>query len=100
MILHTWQFLVLALAGWLNRQQQDIVAYLAEENRVLREQMKGKQIRFTDEQRRRANISNYLSLKSMIDTKSSRNTRTPAEYWNHTPWASAHDKLALSCRPV
>ena len=37
MILHTWQFIVLALAGWLNRQQQDIVAYLQEENRVLRE---------------------------------------------------------------
>ena len=53
MILHTWQFLVLVLAGCLNRQQQDIVAYLAEENRVLREQLKGKRIRFTDEQRRR-----------------------------------------------
>ena len=53
MILHTWQFIVLALAGWLNRQQQDIVAYLAEENRVLREQLKGKRIRFTDEQRHR-----------------------------------------------
>ncbi len=53
MILHTWQFIVLALAGWLNRQQQDIVAYLTEENRVLREQLKGKRIRFTDDQRRR-----------------------------------------------
>ena len=53
MILHTWQFIVLALAGWMNRQQQDIVAYLTEENRVLREQLKGKRIRFTDDQRRR-----------------------------------------------
>ena len=53
MILHTWQFIVLALAGWMNRQQQDIVAYLTEENRILREQLKGKRIRFTDDQRRR-----------------------------------------------
>ena len=53
MIVHTWQFIVVALAGWLNRQQQDIVAYLSEENRVLREQLKGKRIRFTDDQRRR-----------------------------------------------
>ncbi|MGB2820860.1 MAG: hypothetical protein WBF17_07760 [Phycisphaerae bacterium] len=53
MILHTWQFLVIALAGWLNRQQQDVVSYLAEENRVLREQLNGKRIRFTDDQRRR-----------------------------------------------
>ena len=53
MILQTWQFILVALAGWLNRQQQDVVAYLAEENRVLREQLKGKRIRFTDDQRRR-----------------------------------------------
>ena len=53
MILHTWQLIVLALAGWLNRQQQDIVDYLREENRVLREHFKGKRIRFTDDQRRR-----------------------------------------------
>ena len=46
MILQTWQFIVLALAGWLNQQQQDIVAYLSEENRVLREQLKGKRLRF------------------------------------------------------
>ena len=53
MIIQAWQFIVVALAGWLNQQQQDIVAYLTEENRVLREQLKGKRIRFTDDQRRR-----------------------------------------------
>jgi len=52
MILQTWQLVVVALAGWMN-QQQDVVAYLAEENRVLREQFGGKRIRFTDDQRRR-----------------------------------------------
>ena len=26
MIVQTWQFIVVALAGWLNRQQQDVVA--------------------------------------------------------------------------
>ena len=52
MVFQTWQFIVVALAGWLNRPQQDVVAYLAEENRVLREQLKGQRIRFTDDQRR------------------------------------------------
>ena len=33
------QFLVLTMAGWLNRQQQDLIDYLREENRVLREQL-------------------------------------------------------------
>jgi hypothetical protein len=32
------QFLLLTLAGWINRQQQDVVAYLQAEHRALREQ--------------------------------------------------------------
>ncbi len=36
-----WPILVVALAGWLNRQQQDVVEYLQEENRVLREHLMG-----------------------------------------------------------
>ena len=52
MIVHAWQILVVTLAGWLNRQQQDLVEYLQEENRVLCEHLKGKRIRFTDDQRR------------------------------------------------
>ena len=41
MIVHAWQILVVTLAGWLNRQQQDVVEYLQEENRVLREHLSG-----------------------------------------------------------
>ena len=41
MIFQTWQFIVVSLAGWLNRHQQEIAEYLREENRVLREQLKG-----------------------------------------------------------
>ena len=36
MVIQRWQVIVVALAGWLNRQQQDVLAYLREENRVLR----------------------------------------------------------------
>jgi hypothetical protein len=39
---HAWQILVVALAGGLNRQQQEVMEYLQEENRVLREHLKGK----------------------------------------------------------
>jgi len=53
MIAHAWQILVVTFAGWLNRQQQDVVEYLQEENRVLREHLKGRRIHFTDDQRRR-----------------------------------------------
>jgi transposase InsO family protein len=47
------QFLMLIFAGWMNRSQQDIIEYLQEENRVLREQLGRRRLRFTDRQRRR-----------------------------------------------
>jgi transposase InsO family protein len=47
------QFLMLIFAGWVNRHQQDVIEYLQEENRALREQLGGKRLRFTDQQRRR-----------------------------------------------
>ena len=47
------QVLLWALSGWVNRHQQDVIAYLVEENRVLKEQMKGRRLRLTNGQRRR-----------------------------------------------
>jgi len=46
-------FLVVSLAGWLNQHQQHVIAYLMEENRVLREQIGNRRMRFNDHQRRR-----------------------------------------------
>jgi len=47
------QLLLASLAGWLNHRQGDVLAYLIEENRVLKEQLRGKRLRLTDDQRRR-----------------------------------------------
>jgi len=44
---------LMSLAGWLNQQQQDIIDYLQEENRALREQLGGRRLRLNDDQRRR-----------------------------------------------
>ena len=52
-ILHPWQIVVLALAGWINRQQFDVIEYLKEEDRVLRGRLGKKRLRFADDQRRR-----------------------------------------------
>jgi transposase InsO family protein len=51
-----FRFLLLALAGWLNRHPQDAVEYLREENRVLREMLGKRRLAFTDRQRRRLAI--------------------------------------------
>ncbi len=52
-VLQPWQLLLVTLAGWINRQQQDVIAYVQEENRILKSKFKGKRIRFTDDERRR-----------------------------------------------
>src|SRR5438309_1295267 len=50
---HPLRFVLVALAGWMNQQQRDVIDYLQEENRVLREQLGPRRLRFTDAQRRR-----------------------------------------------
>ena len=50
---HALHFLVLALAGWVNRHQENLIDYLREENRVLREHLGPRPLRLTDAQRRR-----------------------------------------------
>ena len=52
-VLDLFQFVVIAIAGWMNQHQQQVVDYLLEENRVLREQIGSRRMRFNDEQRRR-----------------------------------------------
>lgn len=51
--LDPFRFLAAVLAGWASQRQQDALEYLREENRVLREQLAGRRIRYTDDQRRR-----------------------------------------------
>jgi putative transposase len=52
-MLDPFQFLLVAVAGWMNQHQQHTIEYLREENRVLREQLGGRRLRFNDDQRRR-----------------------------------------------
>jgi len=50
MILHV---LIAMVAGWLQRHQQHVIAYLQEENRVLKAHLGGHRLRLTDTERRR-----------------------------------------------
>ena len=44
-------FIVFLLAGWISRQQLIVVEYLKAENRMLRERLKGRSLRFSDRER-------------------------------------------------
>ena len=48
-----FHFIMAALAGWVNRHQQDIIDYLLEENRIFKQQLSGRQLRLSDDDRRR-----------------------------------------------
>jgi len=51
--LDPFRLLLIALAGWMNHQQQQVIDYLREENRVLRAHIGTRRLRFDDNQRRR-----------------------------------------------
>jgi transposase InsO family protein len=52
----TWKplhFFAVAIAGWMNRQQQEAIAYLRTENRILREKLGHKRLILNESQKRR-----------------------------------------------
>ena len=52
-MLDPFRFVLIAVAGWMNQRQLQVIDYLREENRVLREQLGGRRLRLNDDQRRR-----------------------------------------------
>ncbi len=59
-VLQPWQLLLLILARWINRHQQEVLEYLPAENQVLKEKLGKKRILLTDDQRRRLAIKGKL----------------------------------------
>ena len=45
--------MLIAVSGWMNHRQLQVIDYLREENQVLREQLGGRRVRLDDNQRRR-----------------------------------------------
>ena len=56
-----FRLLLISPAGWVNQRQQDVIDYLQEENRVLREQLGGKRLPFNDDQGSRSWIKISLT---------------------------------------
>src|SRR5260370_42517937 len=52
-VLNPFRFVLIAVAGWMNARQLQMIEYLREENRVLREQLGDRRLRLDDDQRRR-----------------------------------------------
>ena len=50
-VLQLWQLMLINLAGWVNRQQQEVIEYLRTENAVLKEKLGKQRILLTDEKK-------------------------------------------------
>jgi hypothetical protein len=75
-IVNPLEFIVLCPAGWINRHQQNVIAYLLDEVNVLKEQP-GRKPRFNDDQRRRlAAKAKKIGLKHLAQIASCPKTRT------------------------
>src|SRR3954468_24880086 len=62
--------LMLMFAGWVNRHQLEVIEYLKEENRLLKERLGDQAIHFTDAERRRlARKAKVLRRKVLIELK-------------------------------
>jgi hypothetical protein len=53
------QMVLGVLTGWLDRREREVVAYLIEENRLLRRQRGTRRLRLTDDDRRRLAAQAY-----------------------------------------
>ncbi len=63
-----WNVLVIALAGWMNREQNTVIEYLQEENRVLRELLGNKRPKLNDDQRRRLAAKGKVLGRKLLST--------------------------------
>ncbi len=67
-ILQPWQLLLLILAGWINRQQQETNEYLRTENQVWKESHGRKRIKLNDDQRRRLVVKGKILGRKVLGT--------------------------------
>jgi hypothetical protein len=63
-----FQFVVAMLCGSLQREQEDVIAFLREENRVLKARLEGRRLRLDDHERRRlAELGHRLGRRLLAD---------------------------------
>src|SRR5262252_10110469 len=92
--LNPFSFLVVSMAGWLNQKQQQIIDYLVEENRVLREQIGCRRMRFNDDQRRRLAVKAKKLGRSVLNELATIVTPETLLAWHRKLIAEKYDGSA------
>ena len=66
-ILQPWHLMFFVFAGWVNRQQQEVIDDLRTENQVLKEKLDKKRILLNDDQRRRLGVKGKLLGRKLLE---------------------------------
>ena len=66
-VLKPWQLWVVAFAGWINQQQQQVIQFLRTENQVLKETHGKKRIRLNEDQRRRLAVKAKVLGRKLLE---------------------------------
>ena len=88
--MNPFTLLLLSVAGWMGRNQQDVIAYLQEEIRVLKEQL-GRKARFNEDQRRRLAVKGKRLDRSALDQFASLVSPNTLLAWHRRPVAQKYD---------
>ena len=83
--------MVVALAGWMTRQQQEAIEYLRTENRILRELLGQKRIRLNDVQKRRLATAAFGLGRSLLKSIGSLFCPDTLLRWHHWFVARKYD---------
>jgi hypothetical protein len=90
-------FLVLVFAGWVNRQQQAVIDYLLEENRILRVAHGSRRLRLTDDQRRRLAVKGKVLGRRRLAAIAGIVTPDTILRWYRTLVAKKYDGSKARC---
>jgi hypothetical protein len=93
-IVNPFRFVVIAMAGWMNQKQQYAIDYLRAENRVLREQLGSRRLRFTDDQRRRLAVKAKLVGRRVLNQIADLATPDTLLAWHRKLIAEKYDGSA------
>ena len=104
-VLDPFRFVLIAVGGWMNQHQLQIIDYLREENRVLREQLGGWRVRLNNDQRLRVaskakGQGRKLLAKVATDRRNTRAVDVPSNYNDFGQMAKRELEARTGVEPV
>jgi putative transposase len=90
-VLQPWQLYFLILAGWVNRQQQDVINHLRIENQIVKEKLGKRRILLNDDQRRRLAVSGKILGRKLLEEVGTLFTPDTILRWHRTLVAKKWD---------